>query len=123
LNTSDIPLPVEYGGQIRELISDSVSSPTHVPLSHWHGHRSPRADGERPAFWFDRYVSRIWRKMPTGNIRVARVAKIGASFGCRASSMSKKQKRALGQIWRRYCAVEFARAEDTWVSSRTVGNI
>jgi HK97 family phage major capsid protein len=98
LSTTDIPLPVQYAGQIRELISDFgvVRRKMHpYPIA------SVALSGAFP------------EKSPTITFASLESHKIGGIVRL-PREIDEQSVVPMGQFLARYGAVEFARAEDTW---------
>ena len=114
LNTSDIPLPVEYGGEIRELISDfGVVRRRMFPYPIGMGTARPARMGTRPAFGSIAMSAAFGEKSPTVTFASLESHKIGGIVRL-PREIDDQSIVAMGQFLARYGAVEFARAEDTW---------
>jgi len=74
LTTGDVPLPVQYSGELRELISEfGVARAQHDAVSDWARHGAPGADGHTACIRVDRDVGRVRREIADVDIRVARI--------------------------------------------------
>jgi HK97 family phage major capsid protein len=114
LSTSDIPLPVEYGGEIRELISDfGVVRRRMSPYPIGMGTSRPARMGTRPAFGSIAMSAAFGEKSPTVTFASLESHKIGGIVRL-PREIDEQSIVSLGQFLARYGAVEFARAEDTW---------
>jgi HK97 family phage major capsid protein len=114
LTTTDIPLPVEYGGEIRELISDfGVVRRRMSPYPIGLGTSRPARMGTRPAFGSIAISASFPEKSPTITFASLESHKIGGVVRL-PREIDQQSIVAMGQFLARYGAVEFARAEDTW---------
>ena len=114
LTTSDIPLPTEYGGEIRELISDfGVVRRRMFPYPIGMGTARPARMGTRPAFSSIAMSAAFSEKSPTVTFASLESHKIGGIVRL-PREIDQQSIVALGQFLARYGAVEFARAEDNW---------
>ena len=114
LTTSDIPLPTEYGGEIRELISDfGVVRRRMAPYPIGMGTARPARMGTRPAFGSIAMSAAFSEKSPTVTFASLESHKIGGIVRL-PREIDQQSIVALGQFLARYGAVEFARAEDNW---------
>src|SRR5258705_4599544 len=114
LSASDIPLPTEYGGEIRELISDfGVVRRRMSPYPIGMGTARPARMGMRPAFGSIAMSAAVPEKSPTLTFASLESHKIGGVVRV-PREIDEQSIVALGQFLSRYGAVEFARAEDTW---------
>ena len=114
LTTSDIPLPVEYGGEIRELISEfGVVRRRMMPYPIGMGTARPARMGTRPAFGSIAMSAAFAEKSPTVTFASLESHKIGGIIRL-PREIDEQSIVAMGQFLARYGAVEFARAEDTW---------
>ena len=114
LTASDIPLPSEYGGEIRELISDfGVVRRRMSPYPIGMGVARPARMGVRPAFSSISMSSVFGEKSPTVTFASLESHKIGGIVRL-PREIDEQSIVAMGQFLARYGAVEFARAEDTW---------
>ena len=114
LTTTDIPLPVEYGGEIRELISDfGIVRRRMSPYPIGMGTSRPARMGTRPAFGSIAMSAPFGEKSPTVTFASLESHKIGGIVRL-PRELDEQSIVAMGQFLARYGAVEFARAEDTW---------
>ena len=114
LSTTDIPLPTEYGGQIRELISDfGVVRRRMSPYPIGMGTSRPARMGTRPAFASIAISAAFTEKSPTITFASLESHKIGGIVRL-PREIDEQSVVAMGQFLARYGAVEFARAEDNW---------
>jgi len=114
LTTTDIALPVEYGGEIRELISDFGvvrRRMTSYPIGM--GTARPARMGTRPAFGSIAMSAAFTELSPTVTFASLESHKIGGVVRL-PRELDEQSIVAMGQFLARYGAVEFARAEDTW---------
>ena len=101
LTTSDIPLPVQYSGEIRELISEfGVVRRCMISVSDRHGDGAAGADGHAAGVRLDRDVGGVRGEVADGDAspRWSRT-RSAASCGCRARSTSRASCR-WGSSWR-----------------------
>jgi HK97 family phage major capsid protein len=114
LTTSDIPLPSEYSGEIRELISDfGVVRRRMAPYPIGMGTARPARMGTRPNFGSIAMSVAFGEKSPTVTFASLESHKIGGIVRL-PREIDEQSIVAMGQFLARYGAVEFARAEDTW---------
>src|SRR5438067_2289576 len=114
LTTSDIPLPTEYGSQIRELISDfGVVRRRMSPYPIGMGTARPARMGTRPTFGSIAMSAAVSEKSPTLSFASLESHKIGGLVRL-PREIDEQSIVAMGQFLSRYGAVEFARAEGTW---------
>jgi len=114
LTTSDIPLPVEYGGEIRELISQfGVARSRMFAYPIGMGTARPARMGTRPTFGSIAMSAAFTEKSPTVTFASLESHKIGGIVRL-PREIDEQSIVAMGQFLARYGAVEFARAEDTW---------
>ncbi len=114
LTTSDIPLPAEYGSEIRELISDfGVVRRKMMPYPIGMGTARPPRMGTRPAFASIAMSGAVTEKSPTLTFASLESHKIGGIVRL-PREIDEQSIVSMGQFLARYGAVEFARAEDTW---------
>jgi HK97 family phage major capsid protein len=114
LTTTDIPLPTEYGGEIRELISDfGVVRRRMAPYPIGMGTARPARMGTRPAFGSIAMSAAFGEKSPTVTFASLESHKIGGIVRL-PREIDQQSIVALGQFLARYGAVEFARVEDNW---------
>ncbi len=114
LTTTDIPLPTEYSGEIRELISDfgvvrSRMSPYPIGM----GTARPARMGTRPAFASVALSAAFPELSPTVTFASLESHKIGGIVRL-PREIDQQSVVAMGNFLARYGAIEFARAEDTW---------
>ncbi len=111
---NDIPLPYEFGGEIRELISDfGVARRRMAPYPIGMGTARPARTGTRPNFGAIALSATIGEKSPTVSFASLESHKIGGIVRL-PREIDEQSIVAMGQFLARYGAVEFARAEDTW---------
>ena len=114
LTTTDIPLPTEFGGEIRELISDfGIVRRRMSPYPIGMGTARPARMGTRPAFGSIAMSAAFPEKSPTVAFASLESHKIGGVVRL-PREIDEQSIVALGQFLTRYGAIEFARAEDTW---------
>jgi HK97 family phage major capsid protein len=114
LTASDINLPTQYGGEIRELISEfGVVRRCMSPYPIGMGTARPARMGTRPAFGSIAMSALIPEKSPTVTFASLESHKIGGIVRL-PRELDEQSIVAMGQFLARYGAVEFARAEDTW---------
>src|SRR5579859_7220852 len=114
LSVTEIPLPVEYGGEIRELISDfGVVRRRMAPYPIGMGVARPARMGTRPAFGSIAMSALIPEKSPTIGFASLESHKIGGIVRL-PREIDEQSVVAMGQFLARYGAIEFARVEDTW---------
>ena len=114
LSTSDIPLPSEYSGEIRELISDfGVVRRRMSPYPIGMGTSRPARMGTRPAFGSIAMSAAFTERSPTVTFASLESHKIGGIVRL-PREIDEQSVVQMGHFLARYGAVEFARAEDTW---------
>ena len=114
LSTSEIPLPVQYSGEIRELISEfGVVRRRMAPYPIGMGTSRPARMGTRPAFGSIAMSAAIGEKSPTITFASLESHKVGGIVRL-PREIDEQSIVLMGQFLARYGAVEFARAEDTW---------
>ena len=114
LTTSDIPLPTDYGSEIRELVSEfGVVRRQMSPYPIGMGTARPARMGTRPAFGSVAMSGAFTEKSPTVTFASLESHKIGGIVRL-PRELDEQSIVSLGQFLARYGAVEFARAEDTW---------
>ena len=114
LTTSDIPLPVHYSGEIRELISEfGVVRRCMSPYPIGMGTSRPARMGTRPAFGSIAMSAAFSEKSPTVTFASLESHKIGGIVRL-PREIDEQSIVAMGQFLARYGAIEFARAEDLW---------
>jgi HK97 family phage major capsid protein len=114
LSTTDIPLPAQYGSEIRELISDfGVVRRRMAPYPIGMGTARPARMGTRVAFGSIAMSAAFPEQSPTLGFASLESHKIGGIVRL-PREIDEQSIVAMGQFLARYGAVEFARAEDTW---------
>src|SRR5207302_8377920 len=114
LTTSDIPLPSQFSGEIRELISEfGVVRRRMFPYPIGMGTARPARMGTRPSFGSIAMSAAFTEKSPTVSFASLESHKIGGIVRL-PREIDEQSIVAMGQFLARYGAVEFARAEDTW---------
>jgi len=114
LTTSDVPLPVQYSGELRELISEfGVARRKMMPYPIGLGTARPARMGARPAFGSIAMSGAFPEKSPTLAFASLESHKIGGIVRL-PREIDEQSIVAMGQFLARYGAIEFARAEDTW---------
>jgi HK97 family phage major capsid protein len=114
LTTTEIPLPVQYGGEIRELISDFGvvrRRMTGYPIGM--GTARPARMGVRPAFGSVAMSTGFSERSPSLEFASLESHKLGGVVRL-PRELDEQSIVVMGQFLARYGAVEFARAEDTW---------
>ncbi len=114
LTTNDIPLPSEFGSEIRELISDfGVVRRRMFPYPIGLGVARPARMGTRPTFGSIAMSTAFAEKSPTLTFASLESHKVGGIVRL-PREIDEQSVVSMGQFLARYGAVEFARAEDTW---------
>jgi HK97 family phage major capsid protein len=114
VTTSDIPLPTEYSGEIRELISTfGVVRRNMHPYPIGMGTARPARMGTRPTFGSIAMSAAVPEKSPAITFASLESHKIGGIVRL-PREIDEQSIVTMGQFLARYGAVEFARAEDTW---------
>src|SRR3954470_24519306 len=114
LTTSDIPLPTEYTGELRELISQfGVARRQMTPYPIGMGTARPPRMGTRPTFGSVAMSAAFSEKSPTISFASLESHKIGGIVRL-PREIDEQSIVRMGQFLARYGAVEFARVEDTW---------
>lgn len=114
LTTADIPLPTQYGSEIKELISEfGVCRRKMSPYPIGMGTARPPRMGTRPAFGSIAMSAAITEKSPTITFASLESHKIGGLVRL-PREIDEQSIVPMGQYLARYGAIEFARAEDTW---------
>ena len=114
VSAGDIPLPSEYGSELRELISDfGVVRRRMFPYPIGLGTARPARMGLRPAFGSVVMSAAFAEKTPTLDFASLESHKLGGVVRL-PREIDEQSAVAMGQFLARYGAVEFARAEDTW---------
>lgn len=114
LTTGDIPLPSQFTGELRDLISDfGVVRRRMFPYPIGMGTSRPARMGTRPAFGSIAMSAAFTEKSPAITFASLESHKIGGIVRV-PRELDEQSIVSLGQFLARYGAVEFARAEDTW---------
>ena len=114
LTTSDVPLPSQFGGEIRALISEfGVVRRRMAPYPIGMGTSRPARMGARPAFGSVAMSAAFGEKSPNVSFASLESHKIGGIVRL-PREIDEQSIVQMGQFLARYGAVEFARAEDTW---------
>lgn len=114
LTTTEIPLPVVYGGEIKELISQfGVIRRKMSPYPIGMGTARPARMGTRPAFGSIAMSGAFDEKSPTITFASLESHKLGGLVRL-PREIDEQSIVPMGQFLARYGAVEFARAEDLW---------
>jgi HK97 family phage major capsid protein len=114
LTTSDVPLPVEYSGELRELISEfGVVRRQMHPYPIGMGTARPARMGTRPAFASIALSGTFPEKSPAITFASLESHKIGGVVRL-PREIDEQSIVSMGQFLARYGAIEFARAEDQW---------
>lgn len=114
VTTSDIALPVSYGSELRELISEfGVARRRMRPYPIGMGTAKPPRMGVRPAFGSIAMSAALAEKNPTIEFASLESHKIGGIVRL-PREIDEQSIVPMGQFLARYGAVEFARSEDTW---------
>jgi HK97 family phage major capsid protein len=114
LSTSDIPLPVQYGSEIKELISEfGIVRKRMSPYPIGMGTAKPPRMGTRPAFGSIAMSAAFTEKSPTLGFASLESHKVGGLVRL-PREIDEQSIVPMGQFLARYGAIEFARAEDTW---------
>jgi HK97 family phage major capsid protein len=123
LNTGDIALPIEFSGEIRELISEfGVVRRRMSPYPIGMGTSRPARMGARPSFGSIAMSQVVPEKSPGVTFASLESHKIGGIVRL-PREIDEQSVVQMGQFLARYGAVEFARAEDVWgfLADGTVG--
>lgn len=114
ITTTDIPLPIEYFSEVRELISDfGVARRKMFPFPIGRGTAKPPRFKTRPTFGSIAMSAAFTEKSPQIDFAALESHKIGGIVRL-PREIDEQSIVAMGQFLARYGAVEFARAEDTW---------
>lgn len=114
LTTTDIPMPSEFSGEIRDLISRfGVVRRRMSPYPIGMGISRPARMGTRPAFGAVSMSAPFSEKSPGISFASLESHKIGGIVRL-PREIDEQSIVHVGQFLARYGAVEFARAEDTW---------
>jgi len=114
LSTTEIPLPYQYGSEIRELISQFGvvrSHMTHYPIGM--GTSKPARMGTRQAFSSIAMSAAVPDKSPTITFASLESHKLGGLVRL-PREIDEQSIVPMGHFLARYGAIEFARAEDQW---------
>ena len=114
LTTGEIPLPSQYGSELRELISEfGVVRRRMSPYPIGLGVAKPARMGVRPAFGAVAMSAAFTEKSPALSFASLESHKLGGIVRL-PRELDEQSIVAMGQFLARYGAIEFARAEDTW---------
>lgn len=114
LSTTEIPLPSQYGSELRELVSDfGVARRRMLPYPIGMGIARPARMGTRPAFGSIAMSAIVAEKSPTLSFASLESHKVGGIVRL-PREIDEQSIVPMGQFLARYGAVEFARAEDGW---------
>lgn len=114
LSTTDIPLPTQYGSEIRELISEfGVVRRRMAPYPIGMGTARPARMGARPAFGAVAISGPLQERSPSLTFASLESHKLGGIVRL-PREIDEQSIVSMGQFLARYGAVEFARSEDSW---------
>jgi HK97 family phage major capsid protein len=114
LTTTEIPLPSEFGSELRELVSEfGVVRRRMSPYPIGMGIARPARMGTRPTFGSIAMSGAFTEKSPTVTFASLESHKIGGIVRL-PRELDEQSIVAMGQFLARYGAIEFARAEDIW---------
>ncbi len=114
VTTTDVPLPVQYGSELRELISQfGVARRRMTPYPIGMGTAKPARMGTRPAFGSIAISAAFTEKSPAITLASLESHKIGGLVRL-PREIDEQSILPMGQFLARYGAIEFARAEDQW---------
>jgi HK97 family phage major capsid protein len=114
LTSSDIPLPVQFSSELRELTAEyGVVRRRMFPYPIGLGTARPARMGTRPAFGAIALSGTFGEKSPTLSFGSLESHKLGGVVRV-PRELDEQSIVPMGQFLARYGAVEFARAEDTW---------
>jgi HK97 family phage major capsid protein len=114
LSTTEVPMPYEYSGEIRELISEfGVVRRRMAPYPIGMGISRPARMGTRPAFGSIAMSGAFTEKSPSISFASLESHKVGGIVRL-PREIDEQSIVLMGQFLARYGAVEFARAEDFW---------
>jgi HK97 family phage major capsid protein len=114
LTQVEVPLPSQFGGELRELISEfGVVRKRMFPYPIGMGTARPARVGARPIFGSIAMSAAIPEKSPTLSFASLESHKIGGIVRV-PRELDEQSIVSLGRFLARYGAVEFARAEDQW---------
>jgi HK97 family phage major capsid protein len=114
LSTTEVPLPIQYAGELRELISEFGvvrRQMTHYPIGM--GVAKPARMGTRQTFASVAMSGTLPDKVPTITFASLESHKIGGLVRL-PREIDEQSIVPMGQFLARYGAIEFARAEDEW---------
>lgn len=114
LTTTEIPLPVQYGSELRELISDFGVVRRHMtnyPIGL--GTARPARMGARPVFGSIAMSGVFPEKSPSITFASLESHKLGGTLKL-PRELDEQSIVMMGRFAARYGAIEFARAEDSW---------
>lgn len=114
LTTTEIPLPVQYGSELRELISDFGvvrRQMTNYPIGL--GTARPARMGARPVFGSIAMSGVFPEKSPSITFASLESHKLGGTLKL-PRELDEQSIVMMGRFAARYGAIEFARAEDSW---------
>lgn len=114
LTTDDIPLPSQYGSEIRELTSEFGvvrRYMSHYPIGM--GTAKPARMGARPAFGSIAMSAAFGEKSPTFTFASLESHKVGGLVRL-PRELDEQSIVPFGRFLSRYGAIEFARLEDNW---------
>ena len=114
LGSGDVPLPVQYGGEIRELISEfgvARKYMAHYPIGM--GTAKPARMGARPSFGSIAMSAAFPEKSPGFGYATLESHKLGGIVRL-PRELDEQSFVSMGRFLARFGAIEFARAEDTW---------
>ena len=114
LTTTEVPLPITYSGEIRELVSEYGvvrRKMTHYPIGM--GTAKPPRMGARPGFTSIVMSAGFNEKAPSFTFASLESHKLGGIVRV-PRELDEQSVVPLGRFLARYGAVEFARAEDNW---------
>ena len=114
ITTSDIPLPTQFGTELKELISEfGVCRRKMSPYPIGLGTAKPPRFGVRPAFGSIAMSAAFSELSPNITFASLESHKIGGLIRL-PREIDEQSIIPMGQYLARYGAIEFARAEDTW---------
>ncbi len=114
LGAGDIPLPSEFSGEFRELISEfGVARKRMMRYPIGLGTARPARLGARPAFGSIAMSAALVEKSPTLEFASLESHKVGGIVRL-PRELDEQSVVPMGHFLARYGAIEFARAEDTW---------
>src|SRR5215472_1603018 len=114
LTTTDVPLPVGYFAELRELISDfGVVRRRMFPFPIGRGTSKPPRFKTRPTFGSIAMSATVTEKSPQIDFASLESHKIGGLVRV-PRELDEQSIVPMGQFLARYGAIEFARAEDVW---------